>query len=77
MDSAQFFRHLLRDFRHPLKMSLPPPGRNPDVVDLFLGDPDVEDGSGRQFFLVAPPALSLAYLIKLDNCNDCIIKLKV
>ena len=26
--SAQFFRHPLGDFRHPLKISLPPPGRD-------------------------------------------------
>ena len=26
--SAQFFRHPLRDFRHTLKITLPPPGRN-------------------------------------------------
>ena len=29
-DSAPFFRYPLEDFRHPLKMSLPPPGRNPE-----------------------------------------------
>ena len=28
--SAQFFRHPLGDFRHPLKIILPPPGRNPE-----------------------------------------------
>ena len=27
---AQFFRHPLGDFFHPLKITLPPPGRNPE-----------------------------------------------
>ena len=30
--SAQFFRHPLGDFRHPLKISLPPPGSNPETA---------------------------------------------
>ena len=45
--SAQFFRHTLGDFRHPLKITLPPPGRNPENApdnqynfshDLFFRD---------------------------------------
>ena len=28
--SAQIFRYPLGDFRHPLKITLPPPGRNPE-----------------------------------------------
>ena len=35
--SAQFFRHPLGDFRHPLKISLPSPGRNPETTpDLII-----------------------------------------
>ena len=29
---AQFVRHPLGDFRHPLKFTLPPPGRNPETA---------------------------------------------
>ena len=28
--SAQFFRHPMGDFRHPLKITLPSLGRNPE-----------------------------------------------
>ena len=28
--SAQLFHHPLGDIRHPLKITLPPPGRNPE-----------------------------------------------
>ena len=31
-DSEQLFRHPLGDFRHPLKISLPPHGRNPEIA---------------------------------------------
>ena len=33
--SAQFVRHPLGDFRHPLKITLPPPGRNPENTPLL------------------------------------------
>ena len=32
--SAQFFRHTLGDFRHPLKITLPPAGRNPETAPV-------------------------------------------
>ena len=35
------FRHPLEDYRHPLKISLPPPGKNPetapDSIRVFIG----------------------------------------
>ena len=30
--ARNLFRHPLGDFRHPLKISLPPPGRNPETA---------------------------------------------
>ena len=34
---AQFFRHPLEDFRHSLKITLPPPGRNPENAPVLDG----------------------------------------
>ena len=41
-DSTQFFSHPLGNFCHPLEISLPPPGRNPEtapdcVEQVYLG----------------------------------------
>ena len=33
--STKFFRHPLGDFRHPLKITLPPPGRNPETASDY------------------------------------------
>ena len=35
--SAPFFRHPLGDFRHLLKVTLPPPGRNPENASAPVG----------------------------------------
>ena len=34
--ARNLLRHPLEDFRHPLKISLPPPGRNPETVPVNI-----------------------------------------
>ena len=44
----KFFRHPLGDFRHPLKISLPPPGRNPETAPGREGEGEVgREGEGE------------------------------
>ena len=63
---AQYFCHPLGDFRHPLKISLLPPDRNPETLDIILNNTMliILYLSTRNFYISVCPADFIA-IIKL------------